>query len=92
MNFKPYGATKLLGTIEVLLDRMLVNDVICWADGNRRPTRPRLHRKSFKILSKVGRRNVRILGFGTKKGRHVVAILDGQQMRIEARIRQTAVL
>src|SRR4029077_7408128 len=55
-------------------------------------TRPSLHRECLKILGKVLAWDLRILWLGTKKRRHIVAILDCQHMRIGACIRRSAVL
>ena len=71
---------------------MLVSNDIGWADRNRWTTRPSLHRKSLKILSKVFGWDMRMLGLGTKKCRCFVATLDCQHMRIGACIGRTAVL
>jgi hypothetical protein len=82
----------LFGSMQVLLDRMLVSNNIGWADRNRWTTRPSLHRECLKILGKVLAWDLRILGLGTKKRRHIVATLDCQQMRIGACIGRSAVL
>jgi hypothetical protein len=78
--------------MQVLLDCMLVRNIIGWADRNRWTTRPSLHRERLKILSKVLGWDLRMLGLGTKKRRHIVAILDCQHMQIEACIGRSAVL
>ena len=78
--------------MQVLLDRMLVSNIIGWADRNRRTTRPSLHRECLKILGKVLGWDLRMLGLGTKERRHIVSILDCQHMRIEACIGRSAVL
>src|SRR5689334_8792910 len=78
--------------MQVLLDRMLVNNNIGWADRNRWTTRPRLHRQCLKIRGKVLGWDLRMLGLGTKKRRHIVSILDCQHMRTEACIGRSAVL
>jgi hypothetical protein len=92
LNLKPHGAGNLLSSKEVLLNGMLVCNVICWADGNRRTTRPSLHRKRLKVFGKALGWNARMLGLRTKKSCHVVASLDSEYMRIEACIGKTAIL
>ncbi len=78
--------------MQVLLDRMLVSNNIGWADRNRWTTRPSLHRERLKILGKVLGWDLRVLGLGTKKRRHIVATLDCQHMRIGACVGRSAVL
>src|ERR1700722_10371185 len=92
MHLKPHRAAELLGSLQVLLDRMLVSNIIGRADRNRWTTRPSLHRECLKILAKVPGWNLRMLGFGTKKRRHIIATLDYQHVRIEASIGRSAVL
>ncbi len=78
--------------MQVLLDRMLISNNIGWADRNRWTTRPSLHRERLQIFGKVLGWDLRMLGLGTKKRRHIVAILECQQMRIGACIGRSAVL
>src|SRR3984957_13122992 len=92
MHLKPHRAAEPLGTLQVLLDRMGVSNIIGWADRNRWTTRPSLHRECLKILGKVPSWDLRVLGLGTDKRRHFIATLDCQHVRIEASIGRSAVL
>jgi hypothetical protein len=72
--------------MQVLLDRMLVSDIIGWAERNRWTARPSLHRERLKILGKVLGWDLGILGFRVEKRRHIVATFNCQDMRIKASI------
>jgi hypothetical protein len=72
--------------MQVLLDRMLVTNIIGWAERNRWTARPSLHRERLKILGKVLGWDLGILGFRAEKRRHTVATFNCQHMGIEASI------
>src|SRR5207248_3039011 len=73
LDLKSHGAADLLGSIKILLDRMRVSSDIGRANRYQWTLRPILHRERLEILGKFLGCDMRMLGLGIKKCRHVVS-------------------